>query len=572
VHRPTSLAIAKFGSMLTGHTSLALMGPLLNNTGEFEVGALSARHIAPERIAQDSITATRQAALLACRASEEQTRIALMAASGAPASAGLSCYLLEWADATTVTDLKDIPDGLLSQIPKLDDPSLATMLFSCTSNMPRTGSFTPPAQKPTDFMPKDIQDIKHESKILERQAFLDKLLVYYRLSRREGVTHRELIQSRPEADVCCIGDYYEQARGTVWDLRGSTPTPMDFTTPITTHINTNVWYSYMQQLGIDKIDKQLMILVMKGVCTMNNMCYQTTNASPLISLSDGIDSITSEIARLVGLGYLLEYDSQPFEPILCNPQGAVIKADNKTFRRISDNGFPQGIMFDTDLVRVIAANVATKHTLELPHELKVNYYDTARDTCILRHVGDQLGWVLKEWCDDLKDWFYQLKQHCSEYHKSCFIFHDPVADKLKWYVETVMGMGYVHTSNISQRFTNSIIHIFMYEFHEADKAFITKERKTNKVLDRYLTARSNLTGTNQLSEVRLESVHGYTDDIKGMVLEPPNHSRLAVMLGVWYNLCIKLGIRTAAPCKRIIGSTNRYLGVISIAILAIKTK
>jgi hypothetical protein len=112
----------------------------------------------------------------------------------------------------------------------------------------------------------------------------------------------------------------------------------------------------------------------------------------------------------------------------------------------------------------------------------------------------------------------------------------------------------------------------MYEFHEANKAFtcISKERKTNKVLDEYLTARSSLTGTNQLSEARLESVHGYTDDIKGMVLEPPNHSRLAVMLGVWYNLCIKLGIRTAAPCKRIIGSTNRYLGVISIAILAIQ--
>ena len=89
MHRPASLAIAKFGSMLTGHTSLALMRPWLNNSGEFEVGALSARHIAPERIAQDSITATRQAALLACRAGEELTKIAPEAAAGASASAGL---------------------------------------------------------------------------------------------------------------------------------------------------------------------------------------------------------------------------------------------------------------------------------------------------------------------------------------------------------------------------------------------------------------------------------------------------------------------------------------------------
>jgi hypothetical protein len=142
------------------------------------------------------------------------------------------------------------------QIPKLGDPALATMLFSCTSNMAHTKSFTPSTQKQKSFRPSGIQDIKHQSKIQERQDFLDRLLAYYRLSRSEGVTHRELIQSRPEADVCCIGDYYDQAQGTVWDLRGSTPKPMD------------------------KIDKQLMVLVMKGVCTMNNMCYQTTNASP----------------------------------------------------------------------------------------------------------------------------------------------------------------------------------------------------------------------------------------------------------------------------------------------------
>ena len=68
---------------------------------------------------------------------------------------------MEWAEATTVTDLKDIPDGLLSRIPKPDDPALATMLFSCTSNMPHTKSFTPPTQKPTAFKPTNISDIKH---------------------------------------------------------------------------------------------------------------------------------------------------------------------------------------------------------------------------------------------------------------------------------------------------------------------------------------------------------------------------------------------------------------------------
>ena len=165
------------------------MEPLLNSAGEFEVGALSARHIAPERIAQSSVTATRQAALLACRVSEEQTKLSLAKAAAAPSSADLSNYLMEWAEATTVTDLQDIPVGLLTQIPKLDDPSLATMLFSCTSNMAYTKSFTQPTQKHTSFKSKGIGDIKHQSRIQDRQVFLDKPLVYFRLSRSEGVTH-----------------------------------------------------------------------------------------------------------------------------------------------------------------------------------------------------------------------------------------------------------------------------------------------------------------------------------------------------------------------------------------------
>ena len=569
-HRPTLLAMAKFGSMISGHTTLGQMRPLMNATGEFEVGALCARVIKPELIAQDSKHSTRTEALLACRAAEEQTRKALTDAAKVADSERVSNYLCEWAQATTETSLRDIPDGLLAQIPKLDSPALATMLFSCTGNMPRTNSFTPPTQKRTNYKPKDISDIKHQNKITDRETFLKDLLIYYRLSRQPKVTNRQLVASRPEADVCCVGDYYDEAQGIVWDLRGHKPVPLDFSVPVTTHINVDLWKDYMEKLGIDTVDKQLVVMVMEGVCTLNNMAHQTTNASPLISLAEGITSITSEIARLVELGYLLEYDSQPFEPIICNPQGARIKADGSTWRRISDNGFPQGIMIDSDLVNVIAANVATKLTLNLPHELKVTYKDTARDICVLRHIGDQLGWVLKEWCDDLKDWFYQLKQHCSEYHKSCFIFHDPVSDKLKWYVETVMGMGYVHTSNISQRFTNSIIHIFIYEFNKADKQFLDKERRTNKVLDDYLKRRSDLVTNNQFGEARLASVHGYTDDIKGMILEPPGHSRLAVMLTVWCELCHRLGIRTAAPCKRIIGSTNRYLGVISIAVLAIQ--
>lgn len=99
--------------------------------------------------------------------------------------------------------------------------------------------------------------------------------------------------------------------------------------------------------------------------------------------------------------------------------------------------------------------------MHLPKEVKPSYTDITRDTCTLRHIGDLLGWCLLQFACNLKDWFHQLKQHASEYWKSSCNFHDPIRDKLTYLVETVMGMGYVHTSDLARRFGNSAVQIFL---------------------------------------------------------------------------------------------------------------
>ena len=88
--------------------------------------------------------------------------------------------------------------------------------------------------------------------------------------------------------------------------------------------------------------------------------------------------------------------------------------------------------------------------------MKPSYSDLATDICVLRYIGDILGWVLVQFSDDLKDWFYQLKLHVSEYWKSTFAFQHK-GGEIKWYQETVMGMGCTHTSNIAQRYSNTIL-------------------------------------------------------------------------------------------------------------------
>lgn len=134
---------------------------------------------------------------------------------------------------------------------------------------------------------------------------------------------------------------------------------------------------------------------------------------PLLSLADGIGSISKELARLVSAGYLRKHSSQPTWPWYTIPNGAVPKAGSDVYRRISDNGNPQSLLATAELLRVVSANEQIRSNLTLPKELKPTFADAARDVCILRFAGDRLGWPLVQIMDDLKDWFYQLATHPS---------------------------------------------------------------------------------------------------------------------------------------------------------------
>ena len=123
-------------------------------------------------------------------------------------------------------------------------------------------------------------------------------------------------------------------------------------------------------------------------------------------------------------------------------------------------------------------------------ELKPTFADAAKDVCILRFAGDRLGWSLVQIIDDLKDWFYQLATRPSEHWKSALVFAERGADSLDYYQETVMGMGYVHTSNVDQRLSITVLLRWCMIFSELDAPFLERERRTNKVLDRYLSTRA----------------------------------------------------------------------------------
>jgi hypothetical protein len=214
-YSPASLAYAKLASFLEGHTPTAVLRPLLDASGEFEVGNLRARAIAPPRVAADSKSATRIELIKHCRAVEARAQQALEQAASVAADRVLGQYLLEWSVRVTVTDLKDIPDSLLQAVPVISDPALQMVEFASTALLPETDAFEPPRQPPTTYVPKCEADIMQKASLSKLAAADDAFLTYFRLMRKPGVTEQELIQQRPDPCFFGLNDYLPDARGLV---------------------------------------------------------------------------------------------------------------------------------------------------------------------------------------------------------------------------------------------------------------------------------------------------------------------------------------------------------------------
>ena len=592
-YRPASLALAMVAAHSSGHTDLATIKPMLDGTGIFSIGALTARSLAPSSLQLGSKKQSRSEILQYCRALETQVAAALTENAHHLREAGnddMADYIEAWSAQTTVTDLKDVPNDLLDRMPVFNDSRLLTEAFSFTARLDKTAAFTPPKQPVTKFVPSSKSDLFNPLMDVEARAaaalvdFFKELwiqaestdqftsiadqddpddkfpMLVRRLQRRQ-----RLGKLRPGPCLMGLDCWNPLALGTVWDITGDKPVPVDFNMPLVRDFHLEAWLHHFKDID----DQQLVSHMSHGVCSGVQLDHLSMLSAPLLSMVDGIKSISKELARLVAAGYLRKHSSQPTWPWYTIPNGAVPKAGSDIYRRISDNGDPHSLLVTSELLRVISANAQIRHTLILPKELKPTHADAARDVCILRFIGDKLGWTLVQIMDDLKDWFYQLATHASEHWKSALVFAEQGSDSLDYYQETVMGMGYVHTSNVAQRLSITVLLLWYKRFAALDASFIKKECETNKVLEQYLSTRAAMPQNTDQPQNRLHSGHIFTDDFTGFILEPPGHSRVTTALVAWRMTLQELGIKPAKVSKRMVGASLPWTGILSIACLGI---
>jgi hypothetical protein len=265
--------------------------------------------------------------------------------------------------------------------------------------------------KPADFQPQSKAELLEggeqawqqiERKESELVPFLQQM---WDLSEStDSDLEERLARLRPEPGLWGQEFMVPAVRGTGWDLTADPPVPLDFGVPVHTHLQLSSWFERFEHCD----DQQLVSHLRQGVTSQSQLDGVTLLAPPLLSLVRGLKSISKELKRLVEQGYLKKYSQQPTWPSFTSPIGARAKGLTDVFRRITDRGFPWGTLITEDLLRVLPPNLRVRAALHLPKEIKPCFEDLAREICILRYIGDILGWTLVQLADDLKDWFYQL--------------------------------------------------------------------------------------------------------------------------------------------------------------------
>ena len=339
-------------------------------------------------------------------------------------------------------------DDLLKRMPIFDVPKLLFQPFSFTAQLTKTDALEPPVQPSTLLepqCPEDILEPDDYGKFPDLPGAGDAISDFFDDLWDDNFSKQEL--ARRHHDTVCWGleRTVEAARGIIWDVTGSKPVPVNFVSTPPAKVRLDLWLDRFS--GCD--DQQLVSHLNHGVCSMADMDFNTMIAPPLLSMADGLHTMEPELDRLLEQGYLLEHSGCPTWPVTAVPNGAVPKKGSEVWRRISDHGHSHSKIVTPALQTVHSSSQLTKWKLPLPRELKPMHHDVADNICVLRYMGDILGWTLVQFSDDMKDWFYQVRQHTSQYWRSTFLFKRKGAPTVSHFQELVMGMGYMHTSNIA---------------------------------------------------------------------------------------------------------------------------
>ena len=522
-----------------------------------------------------------------------------------------------WADRLRPFDLNEIPSHLLESLEPFSDHALDHLPFEeipppiTTTWLPRA-----PAQEPSEHCPMSAWDLMPERTQSRVRAWLTASLLDLAAIRDEG---DEAERNRPRPIAVGQSELYPWARNRVWDFtfeRSSCGVPLDYTLPIDSHLNLE----YLRERLVDYPDQRLASYLLEGVRLEADVELQGVFVPHLMSLPKGFAAVRKELSRLEGKGWYVFTGHLPFWPIYLNGQGSTPrKYEPGRDRRITEGGGPRTPTFDLSGLVALSINAASliyhvpvhfntylasgsqyvrdwlaakglprsldqllsdlRLKSKWPKEVKPMLSHAMRNLVVLRRAAAVLGEPLYIFSDDAADYFNQLSMSPEEWWKLGIVFirdeevlrspPDIHVQGAELFIvsERRLGFGTHGASNIAQRFSDALLHMFREDFDAIDEPFLQADRRPSHVAWRQTRAKlASRLGRPAHVEQRLYMCLCYTDD---PLIAVVGVERAVRALRAWRKLTQDVGLIMAIPEKRTLGTWGRWLGAVLFTTLGL---
>ena len=530
-----------------------------------------------------------------------------------------------WAERITPLELSEVPDELLYQLPDFSDHTLDHVPFSPIQPPLQTPWLAlQPQQEPAPATaPACIRSAWDMLSDTAQHRFITWLnwshrdLLSIRTQLRDGRAPASITRDRPPPMAIGQSEIHEYARNRVWDCRKLTSNCCiiaDFHAPIKSDLNRELIARRLANYP----DQTLLANLLEGVRLDADVELQTVLVPHLVSISTGLEAVSTELMRIHDLGWYTFHQEIPFWPMYLNAQGSTPKKlEPDRFRRTTEGGGPRREVSDLSGLAAISLNAAARSyhlprhfqadvrtsfknwlasrglprpedeaplpagKSKWPKETKPLLLHVLRDIAILRRAAEVLSEPIYIFSDDCASYFNQLSYSATELPKSGIYFlnvTESTTDHSRpgavYVSEERLGFGMHGASNIAQRFSDAILHLFREDMDDSERTHpLTSPTaptwlaargaiQTKSTQDQHSTYKSDATCT----ECRLYQIHMYCDD---MLLVVVGADRAVRALRIWKTLVNDLGVIMAKPEKRHAGTHAVWLGVTLIVTLGI---
>ena len=578
-------------------------------TRSFRFGVQGAQALQPSLLLTSSPTATGQSALQRAWQEGRLLRDALLAEQTAD--------LDLWAERITPVPVEDVLPHLIDNPPDFSVRSLDYVSFaSITPPLQTTWLPRSPPQPASDRCPMSAWELMLPSTQTRVSGWLEAALLDLQLIEEDG---EDAERRRPPPIAVGQLELHPWARGIVWDFtfeRSQCGVPLDYTLPISTHLNL----TYLGSRLADHPDQRLVSFLLEGVRLEADVELQSVFVPHLMSLAKGFHAVRKELRRMREKGWYEFFGHMPFWPMYLNGQGSTPrKYEPGRDRRTTEGGGPRKETFDASGLAAWSINAAARayhlprHLAEMltsssstvqdwlrakglprtpqqleedlllrskwPGEQKPTLKVAMRNLSVLRRVAYLLGEPLYIFVDDCADYFSQLAMSPEAWPLLGIAFirdeeelrsasEIAVGDVQLFFVsERRLGFGTHPASNIAQRFSDALVEMFRQDMDAADAPFLAADQRPSHVAWRQARAKvASRTGTPAFIEQRLYFVIIYTDDPLFAVV---GVDRAIRALKIWRRLTTDIGLIMAIPEKRTLGTWGLWLGALLLTTLAV---